>query len=247
MRTLLAKLKSGTEELNYGREIIVCMARRQACTVGVKQMRVLDLGMGSGADLENIRMALSGRKLELMGVDSYEPNLRAARERGVAVASLDLEREPLPFSTDSMDIVVANQVLEHTKEIFWIVSEAARVLKPRGAFLVGIPNLASLHSRIMLTLGMQPSLIDVLGPHVRGFTKGGFKAFIEEGGFFEVIEVRGSNFYPFPRWLARRLARVLPGFSVSLFFWIRRTERGGRFIEVLDRKFFATPYFKGSE
>lgn len=247
MRTLLAKLKSGTEELNYGREIIAGMARRHAGAASAEPLRVLDLGLGSGADLENIRTALAGRKLKLMGVDSYEPNLRAARERDVEVASLNLEREPLPFATASLDMVVANQVLEHTKEIFWIVSEAARVLKPGGAFLVGVPNLASLHGRVMLALGMQPSPIDVLGPHVRGFARGGFKAFIEEGGFFEVAEVRGSNFYPFPGWLARPLARVLPGFSVSLFFRCRRTDRDGRFIEVLDRRFFETPFFKGIE
>jgi hypothetical protein len=142
---------------------------------------------------------------------------------------------------------VANQVLEHTKEIFWIVSEAARVLEPGGALLVGVPNLASLHSRAMLALGMQPSPIDVLGPHVRGFVKDGFRDFLQEGGFFRVAEVKGSNFYPFPEIMARPLARLFPGLAVSLFFRCLRTQRPGRFIEVLDARFFETPFFRGSE
>jgi|WetSurMetagenome_2_1015567.scaffolds.fasta_scaffold05524_6 SAM-dependent methyltransferase len=245
MRALLSKLKSGTEELNYGRDVIAGMAQRQAETIPGSPVQVLDLGLGSGADLENIRSALAGRGVVLCGVDSYEPNVARARERGVEVWSLDIEREALPVSDASLDLVVANQVLEHTKEIFWIVSEAGRALKPGGALLVGVPNLASFHSRAMLALGMQPSPIDVLGPHVRGFTKGGFKRFVEEGGFFEVVEVRGGNFYPLPMPFAKVAARLWAGGSVSLFFRCRRTAKTGRFLEVLDQKFFETPFYRG--
>jgi len=246
MRKLLAQLKSGTEELNYGREIIAGMATRQAERTSTGPVRVLDLGLGSGADLENVRSALKGRELVLCGVDSHEPNVLRGRERGVDVVSLDIEREALPYADESVDLVVANQVLEHTKEVFWIVSEVARVLKPGGGFLVGVPNLASLHSRVMLALGMQPSPVDVLGPHVRGFTRGGFKQFVEAGGYFEVAEVRGGNFYPLPRSFARTAARLFPGLSVSLFMRCTRTPKQGRFLEVLDERFFETPFFRGS-
>ena len=245
MRAFLAKLKRGTEELNYGREIVAAMANRHAATLPEGPLAVLDLGLGSGADLENVRAALAPRRLRLFGLDSYEPNVRSARERGVAVASVNIEKEALPYDDASMDLVLANQVLEHTKEIFWIVSEVGRVLKPGGAFIVGVPNLASLHSRVMLLLGMLPSPIDVLGPHVRGFTKGGLTNFLTEGGFFEVAEVKGANFYPFPPAIAKLKARFAPTFAVSLFLRCRRTEKEGRFIQVLDERFFETPFFRG--
>jgi SAM-dependent methyltransferase len=181
----LARLKSGTEELNYGREIVAAMAAGHSRDGSQGPVAVLDLGLGSGADLANIRDALAPREAKLFGVDSHGPNLRSCEGMGVGVSRVDIEREPLPHADGSIDIVVANQILEHTKEIFWIVSEVARVLKPGGAFLVGVPNLASLHSRAMLALGMQPSPIDVLGPHVRGFTLGGFERFVGTGGFLK--------------------------------------------------------------
>ncbi len=246
MRAALAKLKAGTEELNYGRDVIAAMARRHASYLPGDPLVVLDLGLGSGADLKNVRAALAPRTLRLFGVDTYEPNVHAARERGITVSSLDIEREALPYQDGVMDLVIANQILEHTKEIYWIVSEVGRVLKPGGALLLGVPNLASLHSRVMLLCGMQPSPVDVLGPHVRGFTRNGLSAFLREGGFFEVEEWGGSNFYPLPAIFAKPLARCLPSFAVSLFMRCRRTNRSGRFIEVLQSRAFETPFFRGS-
>jgi hypothetical protein len=80
---------------------------------------------------------------------------------------------------------------------------------------------------------------------VRGFTRGGFVRFAQAGGFFSVRAVRGANFYPFPPFLARPLARALPTFAVSLFFLCARTEREGSFLQVLDEQPFETPYFRG--
>lgn len=63
---------------------------------------------------------------------------------------LNIERDPLPFADESVDIFMANQVLEHCKEIFWIFSEVSRCLKPGGCFIIGVPNLAALHNRLLL-------------------------------------------------------------------------------------------------
>jgi SAM-dependent methyltransferase len=164
---------------------------------------------------------------------------------GITVHALDAERSRFPFEGRFFDVVLANPVLEHTKEIFWIASEVSRVLKPGGAFVVGVPNLASLHSRAMLLLGLQPSPIEVLGPHVRGYTKGGLSRFLTAGGFFDLLEVRGANFYPFPPAVAKPLSRVFPTLSVSLFFRCRRTDKEGVFLDVLREHSFETEYFRG--
>jgi SAM-dependent methyltransferase len=245
VRRMLARLKAGTEHLNYGREVIASMVKERELGPPGAAVRVLDLGMGGGDDLINVREALAPKSVELHGIDAYAPNVEAARARGIHTHAANIERDALPFEDGAFDLVIANQVIEHTKDLFWIFSEISRVLKPEGLLVVGVPNLASLHSRVMLALGMQPSPIGLLGPHVRGFTRGGFREFVEVDGYFELIGVYGSNFYPLPPFLARPLSRMLPGFSVSLFFLCRRTGKAGRFIEVLESRFFETDYFRG--
>lgn len=245
VRQLLARLKAGTEHLNYGREVIAAMVSKREFSAPGSMVRVLDLGMGKGDDLLNIRDALAPNPVELHGIDSYAPNVEAARARAIRAHSANIERDALPFEDRSLDLVVANQVIEHTKDLFWIFSEISRVLRPGGLLVVGVPNLASLHSRVMLVLGMQPSPIGVLGPHVRGFTQGGFREFVEADGYFELLEVRGSNFYPLPPPLAKPASRLLPGLSVSIFFLCRRTGKAGRFIETLESRFFETDYYRG--
>jgi hypothetical protein len=108
--------------------------------------------------------------------------------------------------------------------------------------VIGVPNLASLHNRIALLLGLQPPSIEPLGPHVRGFTRSAMCAFAECDGFFTVEEFAGSNFYPFPPALSRILAKSLPSLAVGSFYLLRRTEKQGAFIQVLDQRFFETPY-----
>jgi SAM-dependent methyltransferase len=245
MTSFLKNMKSGTVELNYGREQIVKMAVSHFGNRDAQSFKIMDLGLGLGEDILRIKRALAPQPVDACGLEFHEPYVKQAQEKGIEVFQLNLEKDPFPFEDSTFDLILANQVLEHTKEIFWITSEVARVLRPGGLFLVGVPNLASLHSRIMLLLGMQPSPIQVLGPHVRGFTKKGFKSFVEEGGYFRVKQIAGSNFYPFPAFPAKLLAKLFPGFAVSLFFACERTPGEGNFIDLLSENFFETPFFRG--
>ncbi len=242
---VLRKLKSGTEYLNYGRDVITAMTAEYAAQSPDGKLRVLDVGLGTAADILNVQETLAPREVELYGLESYAPYVKAAREKKITVVSSNIEKDRFPFEDQYFDVVLANQVIEHTKEVFWIFSEVSRILKAGGVAIIGVPNLASLHNRIMLALGMQPSSIEMLGPHVRGITKGGFRRFITTDGYFELLKVRGSNFYPFPAAVARPLSRLLPAMSVSLFFLCRRTDRAGCFGDVLKTRFYETPFFAG--
>ena len=164
------------------------------------------------------------------------------------MCSSDLvETDRFPFEGGFFDVIVSNQILEHTKELFWIFSEVSRILKSQGYILTGVPNLASLHNRVALLLGLQPTAIEVLGPHVRGFTAASFIQFVETDGFFVNEAVKGSNFYPFRPGLSRILSRLFPLMSVGIFFKTKRTSKPGLFIEVLKARFFETAYFAGDE
>jgi ubiquinone/menaquinone biosynthesis C-methylase UbiE len=235
-----------TFRLNYGRDIIVDWVREfvKASLPVNKELNILDIGLGEGTDLANVKRKISN-KISAFGVECYPPNIETANKNGIKVYPINIETDVIPAENNYFDVVIANQIIEHSKEIFWIFSEISRVLKKQGLLIVGVPNLASLHNRILFLGGLQPTCLELLGSHVRGITAPAFKRFVEAGGYFKIKGIKGSNFYPFPPIISRILSRLLPTFSVSLFFEIERTAKEGKFIEVLNSKFYETPYFKG--
>ncbi|MBI4789827.1 MAG: methyltransferase domain-containing protein [Chloroflexi bacterium] len=243
----IRKWKQGTEYLNWGRDIVAAMAKQQTKRISSGDLiRVLDVGFGGGSDLLNVKNALLGRDAVLYGIDSDSARVAQAFASGIVGVELDIERARFPFDDCFFDIVIANQVLEHAKEIFWILSEISRVLKPAGILIAGVPNLAALHNRMLLAVGEQPTCIDLLGPHVRGFTKSGFARFVGAENYFRVLEVKGANFYPFPAQVAQWLSRRLPTLSVGLFFLCLRTDKEGTFIQVLKNRSLETDFFSGA-
>ncbi|MBE7437099.1 MAG: class I SAM-dependent methyltransferase [Spirochaetales bacterium] len=264
LRRFFKSLKSGTEYLNYGRPLISDWAAQAlqnrlwdlfATTKPSRGYRlsVLDLGCGHGTDLLNIRNELSRREalgqtpmpftLELHGIENHAPYARECRKAGIVVRSLDIEKDRLGRSL--FDVIVANQVLEHTKEIFWICAEVVRLLRPGGRFLVGVPNLASLHNRLLLLCGQQPTAQLSLSAHVRSFTRRDLQAFGEAGGFLKMKRYAGSNFYPFPPAVARPLARFFPSLAWGLFMEFERTHVNGDFLSILKTIELETPYYGG--
>ena len=183
---------------------------------------VLDIGAGGGYDLMIYRDVDSAAKL--MALEGYEPNIATLESKGVVTFSHNLETDEFPFEDNSIDVVSANQILEHTKEIFWIFHEVTRTLKIGGHFVVAVPNLASLHNRLLLLLGKQPTSVQNDSAHIRGYTKSDMLQFLKIWGGYEVIDFKGSNFYPFPPILAKPLARIFPNSAWSIFFLLKKTQ-----------------------
>ena len=247
MEKLLWKLREKSVYLDYGRDVIINMLSKYLSDIDRDTVKILDMGIGQGEDLKNIEGHFGIRHLSLYVIDSHEAHVRTAKEMGISAHCLNIEKERLPFPDKFFNIIIANQIIEHTKEIFFIFSEISRVLSYGGIVIVGFPNLAALHNRILLMLGIQPICSRMLGPHVRSITKGAFRAFITADGYFDILEVQGSNFYPFPPRIAKHLSRIFPTLSISLIFCCRRTEKQGRFINVLKTRYYETPYYLGDE
>jgi len=227
--------------LNYGRPIV-----RRFLEAARPFGEVLDIGAGKGEDLLGARAIEPACRLH--AVEVHPPNVEVLRGHGVEVVGLDLERERLPFADGRIDVVIANQILEHTKEIFWIVHEIARVLRRGGHLILGVPNLASLHNRLLLLAGRQPSVIRSASAHVRGFTRHDLEGFLEDvfpGGFRRRAHA-GANFYPLPPPLARPLARALPGLAWGLFLLLRKErDYRGEFLDFPGRARLETNFFTG--
>lgn len=227
--------------LNYGRDVVVSFLRAAR-----PYTHVLDVGAAKGVDL------LAAKELEpeavLHAVEVDRVYHRRLQEMGVDAYRCNVEREPLPLDDASMDVVVMNQLLEHTKEIFWVMHETTRVLRVGGSLIVGIPNLASLHNRMLLLLGKQPTTIRPETAHVRGFTRPGFLSFLTTcfPGGYRLRGYAGSNFYPFPPVLARPLARWLPSLAVGSFFRLEKARPyQAHFMQYLAQTRLQTAFFTG--
>lgn len=199
-------------KLNYGRHIISEYLK------ATNFNSVLDLGAGKGDDLLIAKKINPNAKLNAIEVSP--PNIKILKENNISVHPLNIERDIFSFEDESLDVVMGNQILEHVKEVFWIMHEVSRVLKIGGKFIIGVPNLASLHNRILLSVGKQPTSIKTYSAHVRGYTKEDMVRFINicfpSGYKLEMF--KGSNFYPFPPFLANVFAEVAPTMAWGIFF-----------------------------
>ncbi|EQD67924.1 methyltransferase type 11, partial [mine drainage metagenome] len=115
----------------------------------------VDIGAGTGRDLKAVKAAHSEARVIAVEAGAQYANVLKGDVDEVHV--LDIERDSLPFADGAVDLVIANQVLEHVKEIFWIFHEVSRSLRVGGSFVIGVPNIASLHNRLLLLLGIHPT------------------------------------------------------------------------------------------
>ena len=202
----------------YGPQVVEDIVRR------LRDLEVVvDLGAGAGRDLGLVRRYHpQARLIAIEGGKEYASGL-AGKANDIFV--LDIERESLPLADEEADLIIANQVLEHTKEVFWIFHQVSRCLKAGGHFLFGVPNICSLHNRFLLPLGKQPTQHKMCSAHVRPFSKGDTLSFLNAcfPNGYELVEFRGAQFYPFPRPIARLLANALPSFAFTIFFLLRKT------------------------
>jgi hypothetical protein len=226
----------------YGRHVIEQMIRRIASPA-----IAVDIGAGGGGDLAIVkRVSPSTRTVAIEAGREYALALEGKVD---AVEILNIERDAFPFAAESVNLFIANQVLEHTKEVFWIFDQVFRGLTVGGHFLVGVPNIASLHNRLLMLFGIQPTQHKLCSAHVRPFSRRDTMRFLSEcfpGCSVEAFA--GSQFYPFPRPIARLLARIFPTMAFSIFFLIRKDATyNGEFAAYPARARLETNFWCGPE
>jgi SAM-dependent methyltransferase len=189
-----------------------------------ESIRVLDIGCGDGRDLLAISAGIGGKRaVELFGIERTEQLAIQARQWGITTSSLDLESERLPFSDRFFDVVTANQVMEHLKNSIWALHEIVRVTKRDGLIIIGVPNLAALHNRLLVAFGRQPSCLKADGPHVRGFTLHELRRLVHRVDGIDLISSGGTIVYGFPPYIGKLLGRLLPALSATVMLAIRKT------------------------
>lgn len=187
--------------------------------------KAVDLGAGSGRDLSLVEKRFP--HAERVGIEGNRKYIAGLEMSGIRGISLDLERDRLPFEDESVDLFIANQILEHLKEIYWFFHEMSRCLKVGGHVIVGVPNLLSLHNRILMLGGTHPTTAKSYSAHIRCWSKGDLLDFLEVcwPGGYELRGFRGCQFYPFPPWLGRIVSCIFPSACVSLFFLFKKEKQ----------------------
>jgi len=177
---------------------------------------VLDIGCYDG----QISALIKDRGNTVYGVDISESAVDMARQRGIEAKVGDLDHG-LPFSSDSFDVVLASEVIEHVLNVDLLMEEANRVLRNTGFAVLTTPNLASLGRRLLLLMGKNPLVetrwTEGSAGHVRYFVKDTLVDLLRHHNFtMEQFCSDVVNFDNSGRQLSTRLAGWFPTFGRSL-------------------------------
>jgi arsenite methyltransferase len=152
---------------------------------------VLDLGSGAGADV-----LISARRVgpagKVIGLDMTDEMLTLARRSAneAGVQNVEFRKgyiEEIPLADESVDIVISNCVINLSADKVRVLSEAARVLRAGGRFVV---------SDVLVDDDMEaPTHVDMAtwtGCVAGALTEGEFRSALEAAGFQE-IEIDESH------------------------------------------------------
>lgn len=120
-------LKSITEHLGTGTHSAEMPAK-----AGTPNLRILDVGCGTGANLEMLSQFGSAE-----GVDVSDDALEFCRRKGLTVQKG--LAETLPYEDGAFDITTALDVIEHLDDDIAGLKEMYRVTKPGGYSLIFVP------------------------------------------------------------------------------------------------------------
>jgi len=158
-----------------------------------KSPLLLDVGCGVGSNLS----LLDSMGFKVIGLDSEMYSLSLTKGRFSTTPLINGNLLSLPFKTNSFEMIIASDVLEHLEEDTFGIKEIHRVLKQEGEAILTVPAFQFLW-------GIQ----DEVGRHKRRYSKNQFIKKIEGEGF-EVLRSSYFNFFLFlPILLIRRIIQL---------------------------------------
>lgn len=102
-------------------------------------LKLLDVGLCDGVSMRYLEALPNAERIEFHGVDIdlkptiYRPHRWASLTQGDLLAGLP------QIESDQFDVVICEQVLEHLPKVNLAMAALARVLKPGGTLIVGVP------------------------------------------------------------------------------------------------------------
>ena len=102
-----------------------------------RNSKVIDIGCGLGILMARLR---TEKACEVLGIDISKEAISALYEKGMRGVVAHVP--PIPICSDSADIVIATEVLEHVRSPKVFLKEMLRILKPNGTIFITVPEAA---------------------------------------------------------------------------------------------------------
>ncbi len=187
--------------------------------------RILDIGCADGL----LARALADAGNEVVGVDRLERPAAADALSAYIRADLDGDLAALEDALEprSFDVVLLMDVLEHLREPERLLALCRRLMRPGGAVLVSVPNVANLTVRLSLLAGRwtytEHGILD--RTHLRHFTRRTARELLLRQGFAVVRET--ATPVPFEVPLGLDTDRLVVRAGIGLLHRLTRLWRGG--------------------
>ncbi len=152
--------------------------------------RVLDVGCGTGLMLARLR------HFEPVGFDFSPVSMQFCRMRGLKNL-LRGDVVKLPLADNSVDLILALDLIEHIERDDLMIKEFNRVLRPGGYLVATVPAHESLWSDH-----------DVALHHFRRYSYKGFRSLLKKGGFSFRKYSYGISFTYLPIVCFRKLQKL---------------------------------------
>ncbi len=176
---------------------------------GGEPLRMLDAGCGDGINLVGLRNIIQSmtRPVALFGCDYNGARINTAAKleglSGLYLASL----LGCPLRDETYDLVLCNHVIEHIRDDDVALRELARILRPGGMLILGVPNegcaMAQLRNGVL-----QPSIARTTD-HVQFYTSGILQQRTRAAGF-KTLSIRREGFFT-PHMRLNALLGTAPG------------------------------------
>ena len=153
--------------------------------------KILDVGCGEGT-ITNVISGLEQAQ-EVSGIDISPTAISIAKSK---YPRIDFKTSPatnLPFDSESLDTILAIEVVEHIYDTEQMFKEFSRVLKVRGCLIVSTTDFNFL-KKIMIALFFWDKYFYPTNPHVRFFTKKSLSSIMRQWGL-KIEEYRWNGSY----------------------------------------------------